>query len=57
VAPELPPPPYTWLITTSGEAALAGLADSATAAAVTTIVRAAADLVRGVMGSVSSSDG
>jgi hypothetical protein len=31
VAPELPPPPYTWLMATSMEAAVAGVAVSATA--------------------------
>src|SRR5215212_7569758 len=31
VAPELPPPPYTWLTTTSGDTAAAGDAVSATA--------------------------
>src|SRR5918997_7038932 len=31
VAPELPPPPYTWLMTTSGDTAVAGAAVSATA--------------------------
>ncbi len=39
VAPELPPPPYTWLITTSGDAALADAAgNSAATVAATTIV-------------------
>ena len=31
VAPELPPPPYTWLMATSADAAVAGAAVSATA--------------------------
>src|SRR5690242_13367032 len=39
VAPELPPPPYTWLITTSGDAAPAAVAgNSAATVAATTIV-------------------
>src|SRR4051794_36787958 len=39
VAPALPPPPYTWLITTSGDAALADAAgNSAATVAATTIV-------------------
>ena len=49
VAPELPPPPYTWLITTSGETAPAGLAVSATAAAVATAASTAADRIRRFM--------
>src|SRR6266480_3112339 len=39
VAPEFPPPPYTWLMTTSGDAALAAaLGNSAATVAATTIV-------------------
>ena len=46
VAPELPPPPYTWLIVTSGEAAWAMPGVSATAAATTTTARSKRRVMR-----------
>ena len=54
VAPELPPPPYTWLMTTSGETAAAGVAVRATApAAIRT--QAASAAMRGEEGRTSPS--
>src|SRR5262245_23893879 len=50
VAPELPPPPYTWLITTSADAAVAGDADNS-APVVASTATTAIDRVRIDMGS------